>query len=134
MTTRLEPKLLAAAALGLVLAAHAAASTFTPPDTQGFGLDHEWDADGNGDGVKETHFVLLRDAAGDTIFSASTNGRVWAWSLDKFDDDRDPGANYVIRDSDCDGVFDEAYALDAQFHVPECVLAKAPGGAEHQSR
>jgi hypothetical protein len=27
----------------------------------------------------------------------------------------------VIRDSNCDGTFDERYGLDEQFHVPDCL-------------
>ena len=29
--------------------------------------------------------------------------------------------NFVIRDSDCDGSFDERYSLDEQFYVPDCL-------------
>jgi hypothetical protein len=27
----------------------------------------------------------------------------------------------VIRDCNCDGVFDERYSLNAEFHVPACL-------------
>jgi hypothetical protein len=50
----------------------------------------------------------------------TSNGRLWAWSLDTRDDESGVH-NYVIRDSNCDGVFDEVYGLDAEFHVPECL-------------
>jgi hypothetical protein len=30
----------------------------------------------------------------------------------------------VIRDSNCDGSFDEVYGLDDEFHVPDCVKGK----------
>ena len=29
--------------------------------------------------------------------------------------------NYVIRDSNCDGVFDGRYGLAEDFHVPDCL-------------
>jgi len=82
-------------------------------------------ADGDGDGVKETHIEHYQDVAGDKIFSMTTKGRLWAWSLKmQGSDGAEPGAggwNYVIRDSNCDGVFDERYRLDEEFHVPDCL-------------
>jgi hypothetical protein len=50
----------------------------------------------------------------------SINGVVWAWSLDTREDES-PVSNYVIRDSDCDGIFDEVYSLDDEFHIPDCM-------------
>ena len=49
--------------------------------------------------------------SGDSLVSMSIGGQVWAWSLDTRDNDSGPN-NYVIRDSDCDGQFDEVYGLD----------------------
>jgi len=86
----------------------------------GFSLDSERDADGDGDGVNETHIKLYKNAKGDSLFSMTTNDRLWAWSLDS-QDNKLGIHNYVIRDSDCDGVFDEVYGLDEEFHVPACV-------------
>ena len=43
---------------------------------------------------------------GDSAFSMTSNGRLWASSLDTRDDESGMH-NYVIRDSNCDGVFDE---------------------------
>ena len=101
---------------------------YLPPNPHGYHYDHEWYADGDGDGVKETHFVLYKDSAGDSIFSATTKGHLWAWSLNsRGDSGSDRHRNYVIRDSNCDGVFDEAYTLDEQFRVPECAKGKHPG-------
>ncbi len=97
------------------------------PHLTGFLLDHEWDADGDGDGIKETHMKLYRDATGDTIFSASTMGVIWAWSLNTHgDDDSERASNFVIRDSNCDGSFDEVYSLDEKFTVPACLEQSVP--------
>ncbi|UCE75597.1 MAG: hypothetical protein JSU62_06700 [Gammaproteobacteria bacterium] len=103
------------------------------PDLSGFGLHNEYDDDGDGDGIKETHVRRYINGAGDTAFSMTTHGTLWAWSLDtKGDDDSDIHKNFVIRDSNCDKVFDERYSLDAQFHVPGCTAqgdtAEKPGG------
>jgi len=86
----------------------------------GFTQHNERQADGDGDGVKETLIVQYLNPAGDSIVSMSTKGRVWAWSLETSGNDSSV-RNYVIRDSDCDGVFDEVYSLDDKFHVPACV-------------
>jgi len=98
----------------------AAASDFKPPDMEGFSLHDERDADGDGDGVNETHIMHYLSQSGDSIVSMTTRGRVWAWSLDTRGDDSGT-KNYVIRDSNCDGMFDEVYSLDDEFHVPDCL-------------
>jgi hypothetical protein len=96
------------------------ATQFTPPDLEGFNLHAERDGDGDGDGVKETHIQQYFNNIGDSVVSMTTKGRLWAWSLDVREDES-ALKNYVIRDSDCDGVFDEVYGLDDEFHVPECL-------------
>jgi len=98
----------------------AAASDFKPPDMEGFSLHDERDADGDGDGVNETHIMHYLSLSGDSIVSMTTQGRIWAWSLDTNGDDSGT-KNYVIRDSNCDGMFDEVYGLDDEFHVPDCL-------------
>jgi len=98
----------------------AQATPFTPPALEGFNLHDERDADGDGDGKNETRIGQYLNANGDSIVSFTSNGRVWAWSLDTRDSDIGP-ENYVIRDSDCDGTFDEVYGLDDEFLVPDCV-------------
>ncbi|MGB5715965.1 MAG: hypothetical protein WBN81_02625 [Gammaproteobacteria bacterium] len=103
---------------GLSLVAQAA--QFTPPDLEGFNLHDERDADGDGDGKNETRIKQYLNANGDSLASFTSNERLWAWSLDTRDSDIGP-KNYVIRDSDCDGTYDEVYGLDDEFHVPECV-------------
>ena len=96
------------------------ADQFTPPDLQGFAQESERQADGDGDGVKETHIVHYLNEQGDSIVSMTTKGQLWAWSLETRDDPSST-RNYVIRDSNCDGVFDEVYGLDEEFHVPDCL-------------
>lgn len=98
----------------------AVAGEFAAPDLAGFTQHSEREADGDGDGVKETLIVQYLNQDGDSIVSMSTKGRVWAWSLETSGSDSSV-RNYVIRDSDCDGVFDEVYSLDDKFHVPDCV-------------
>lgn len=116
---------IAAAAMTAILGS-ALAAQFTPPDMSGFSLHDERDADGDGDGVNETRVRHYLNTDGDSVFSMTSNGRLWAWSLDTRDDETGTH-NYVIRDSNCDGVFDEVYGLDDEFHVPACV--KAPEAA-----
>ena len=111
--------------LGLLLAGGvpgtATAAQFTPPSLEGYTPTQAREADGDGDGAKETHIQNYADAAGDSIFSMSTRGRVWAWSLETKGEPTNGPKNYVIRDSDCDGVFDEVYGLDDKFTVPDCL-------------
>jgi hypothetical protein len=98
----------------------AQAGQFTPPELEGFNLHDERDADGDGDGKNETQIKHYLNANGDSLASFTSNERLWAWSLDTRDDEIGP-KNYVIRDSNCDGTFDEVYGLDDEFHVPDCV-------------
>jgi hypothetical protein len=98
----------------------AQATTFTPPDLEGFNLHDERDADGDGDGKNETRIKHYLNSNGDSIASFTSNERLWAWSLDTRDNEVGP-RNYVIRDSNCDGIFNEVYGLDDEFHVPDCV-------------
>lgn len=109
-----------AATAGLVHAPQASAQNFNPPDITGFTQQSERDADGDGDGVNETHIVKYANTHADSLVSMTTKGRTWAWSLDTRSSESGP-ENYVIRDSDCDGTFDEVYGLDEEFHVPECL-------------
>jgi hypothetical protein len=99
----------------------AQASQFSPPKLDGYNLQDEHDADGDGDGVKETHIQKYNNAAGDSIYSMTTNGHLWAWSLNTKGEGTGGPNNYVIRDSNCDGVFDEVYSLDDKYYVPDCV-------------
>ena len=98
----------------------AQATPFSPPDLEGFNLHDERDADGDDDGKNETRIRQYLNANGDSLASFTSNDRLWAWSLDTRGDESGP-QNYVIRDSNCDGSFDEVYGLDDEFHVPDCV-------------
>lgn len=115
---------IALAIAGMAWRSHAVGpAEFSPPDVSRFLVVGEEDGDGDGDGVRETHIVRYRNLAGDSVFSMTTAGRLWAWSLESqgAPDAADPARNYVIRDSDCDGRFDERYGLDDEFHVPACL-------------
>jgi len=94
--------------------------SFTPPALDGYTLHRENDADGDADGVEETHIKHYVNTNGDSLVSMSIKGVVWAWSLDTRDDESGL-RNYVIRDSNCDGEFDEVYSLDDEFHIPDCL-------------
>jgi hypothetical protein len=119
-------KLIPLLTLGLAWAAipqqvqAASPSSFTPPDLEGFTLHRENDADGDGDNIDETHIKHYLNSNGDSLVSMSINGVIWAWSLETRDDESGL-RNYVIRDSDCDGIFDEVYSLDDEFHIPDCM-------------
>jgi hypothetical protein len=101
----------------------AEAGQFEAPDLNGFILhvERDEDGDGDGDGVKETHVRQYLSQTGDSIFSMTTNGHLWAWSLDIRNEETGGARNYVIRDSNCDAIFDEVYGLDDGFHVPACL-------------
>jgi hypothetical protein len=94
---------------------------YEAPDISQFISVSEEDGDGDGDGIKETRIRRYKNLAGDKAFSMTTGDRLWAWSLESHASGADPERNFVIRDSDCDGTFDERYSLDEEFHVPECL-------------
>lgn len=105
------------------IAAPAAAferSYFKAPSIDGFKAIAEEDADGDGDDVKETRVKHYINASGDMIYSMTTKGTLWAWSL-QVHADEDASKSYVLRDSNCDGVFDERYSLDEEYHIPDCL-------------
>jgi hypothetical protein len=103
------------------VAGTAEATRFNPPKLDGYSLSDEHDADGDGDGVKETHIQRYFNSNGDSIYSMTTNGHLWAWSLETKGESTGGPMNYVIIDSDCDGVFDEVYSLDDVYYLPDCV-------------
>lgn len=95
---------------------------YQAPDIGKFLLISDEHADGDADGVKETHILRYQDVAGDRIFSMTAKGRLWAWSLEASSGKGAEGDwNYVIRDSNCDGTYDEKYSLDDEFQVPDCL-------------
>jgi hypothetical protein len=122
-----DPKKLATAALLLAAVGGQVFGgqprSFDPPDLASFLLVGEEQADGDGDGFKETHILRYMSSSGDRVFSMSTRNRLWAWSLESHGDagGQDADRNYVIRDSDCDGIFDQRYGLDEEFLVPDCL-------------
>jgi hypothetical protein len=117
----LASRVIAAILIAVGLPATAQASQFNPPSLEGFSPSGEHDVDGDGDGVNETHVQQYHNAAGDSIYSMTTNGHVWAWSLETKGESTNGPQNYVIRDSDCDGIFDEVYGLDDEYYLPDCV-------------
>ncbi len=94
---------------------------FAAPDLEDYLLSEEGNGDGDNDGIEETHILRYRNLAGDTVFSMTTKGRTWAWSREQHGGGASLERNYVIRDSDCDGIFDERYSLDEKFYVPDCL-------------
>ena len=95
---------------------------FRGPGMEGFVKIQEYDDDGDGDGENETRVRRFQNLAGDKMFTMTTNDQLWVWSLDSAgDDDSQVEKNNVLRDSDCDGRFDERYKLDEDFHVPDCL-------------
>ena len=123
MKCQYKPQPVTAIVLACALAmpsAMAAPSQYDPSKIDGFNLHDERDADSDGDETRETHIRQYFNTSGDSIVSMTTKQRIWAWSMDTRDNDS-AIKNYVIRDSDCDGVYDEVYSLEQDFHVPDCV-------------
>jgi hypothetical protein len=93
---------------------------FRGPGMEGFVKVQVYEADGDGDGEKETLVRRFRNLAGDRMFTMTTGEKLWAWSLDSADKNGIE-SDYVLRDSDCDGRFDQRYSLDDEFTPPDCV-------------
>jgi hypothetical protein len=82
----------------------------------------ESEDDVDGDGVNETLIRRYINEAGESIFSLTTGDRLWAWSIAiPVGGQLDPTKSYLIRDSKCDGVFDEKYATDEDVQIPACL-------------
>jgi hypothetical protein len=102
---------------------------YQAPEVEDFVMTQEEDGDGDGDGVNETHIRHYRNLAGDSVFSMTTKETLWAWSMSSHGGGgTDEARNYVIRDSNCDGSFDERYGLDEEFHVPDCLKDSSNSG------
>jgi hypothetical protein len=121
MKSGLVPALLLAVLGGVLVILAGYQSGFPAPDLKGYTQTHEEDGDGDGDGVNETHIRHYSNAAGDKVFSMTTRGSIWAWSLQGEAAADGAQTNYVILDTDCDGRFDKRLSLDEEFHVPECL-------------
>ena len=114
---------LAAGVLLLLLAGSATAAEegfFKGPGMEGFVKIEVYEADGDGDGEKETTVRRFRNIAGDSMFTMTTGEKLWAWSLESVQEDGIEH-NYVLFDSDCDGRFDRRYGLDEEFTPPDCL-------------
>lgn len=114
------------ALLGLALALQPVAAVekgeYPAPALDTFQPAGESEADVNGDGVNESLIRRYVNEAGIVVFSLGTGDRLWAWSMAATEGDAlDPGKSYVIRDSNCDGVFDEKYGPQEDFEIPACV-------------
>jgi len=104
---------------------------FKAPSLDGYKMTGEEDGDGDGDGLKETHIVHYKNETGDRLFSMTTRGKLWAWSRQSHAG-TESDKNYVIRDSNCDGVFEQRYDLDEEFHIPDCLqFTRKPRPADH---
>ena len=111
-----------AVGLAVLTAGTSGQATFTAPGLQAYRLQKAYQQDADGDGVEETHVHRYRSRVGDQVLSLSARGQVWAWTLDTAnDDDADIMANHVIRDSDCDGNFDQRYGLHEPYRLPVCL-------------
>jgi hypothetical protein len=93
---------------------------FHGPGMEGFVKVQEYAADGDEDGVKETRVRRFKNLDGDRMFTMTSGELLWAWSVDTAASATLEG-DYVLRDSDCDGRFDERYGLDEEFKVPDCL-------------
>jgi hypothetical protein len=95
---------------------------YPPPKLDNFQAAGESPADVDGDGANESLIKRYISEAGVTIFSLNTGDRLWAWSVANAEGDSlDPSKSYVIRDSNCDGVFDKKYGVQEDFEIPACV-------------
>jgi len=100
---------------------------FQPPSLEGYTLSEEkmLDKDKIKDGVKETKLEIYVNAAGQKIGKYSTNGKTWEWAIKSVQDVNDNTHNYAIRDSNCDGQFDERYAFTGEeVYLPDCLKDK----------
>lgn len=95
---------------------------FEPPSLDGYSLVEEklLDKDEVKDGTKETRLEKYQSRSGEKIGKYVTGGKNWAWAVapNRKDVCHYPD-NYVIRDSDGDGVFDEQYRFcGEEFWLP----------------
>lgn len=93
---------------------------YEPPDLAGYVLykSRLIDADEPPDGIKESLLEKFRTSDGKKVFRISTRGYVWAWSKKNAQDTNSSKENYVIVDSDGDGIFDVRYSLKEIFGRP----------------
>jgi len=118
--------LLVALLVSIALQSHAMEKgIFQPPSLEDYEYERAWQMDINKDGVKETHVTMYKNSDGGKILKiTSLNGTVWAWAVRSSywpKDKEDLTKNYTLRDSNCDGVFDEKLKNDEAYKVPDCL-------------
>ena len=97
---------------------------FPPPSVEGFesrGI-HMMDGSPAIEGA-ETAVEIFVNPVKDTIYRISLNGVTWGYGWL-------PGGEaiqgHILRDSDCDGDYDEKWDPDAPFSAPECAVTADP--------
>ena len=94
---------------------------FTVPSLDGYVLErsHTLDKDATPDGNKET-LVEVYAKDGQYLLRYSTQGQVWAWGVigNPAGGPEDSEANYALRDSDGDRIYDERYVRDEEYFLP----------------
>ncbi len=97
---------------------------FAAPSQEGFELrgTHMMDASPAIEGP-ETAVEIFLNPPGDTIYRISLHGVTWGYGWL-------PGGEategHILRDSDCDGDFDEKWSPTAPFSAPECAVTANP--------
>ena len=120
---RIVSMLVAAVLIALLQPTYAVEKgSYPPPALEQFQPPSESQGDVDGDGVNETLIRRYANQAGDSVFSLTTKDRVWAWGIAMAPAaGADPVQPYVIRDSNCDGIFNEKYGMEEDFKIPACL-------------
>jgi hypothetical protein len=86
---------------------------FQSPNLKDYQLSKEWDD--NSVWNKDTHVKMYRNENGDRVYGFLTNNQVWGWRVvlsNVKETGHDLTKNYKIRDSNCNGTFDEKYSIE----------------------
>jgi len=96
---------------------------FKPPSLEGYTLvqTKQLDKDKVKDGIKETTLEIYGNAIGQYIGKYTCNGIIWEWGVKANNNNDDTINNYILRDSDGDGIFDERYGGNETTYVPDWV-------------
>lgn len=97
---------------------------FYPPNLDGFWHYGDVFTDLDEDGVKESVVSFYKNSKNDKITKSVVDGKIWRWAekSHKYPHDKnDISKNYVIIDSDCNGVFDTKYDLETEYDFPACL-------------
>ena len=95
---------------------------YQPPSLEGYHFDKakKFDKDWPEDGIKETLVERFLNSKGQGILKYTTKGKTWAWGIMGNPSDRnDTTNNFLIRDSDGDGSYDEKYLGNEGFSLPD---------------